>query len=294
MYRSKIKKRNKIKKGIVEEKRKNQDVKKLPDREVPIFKDDNKQKKMLNKLKNDMKVQPIKTLRDEVEKTEGQKQYTMIPPGLTLFCGSTGSGKTVSICNVLSKKSMLSGYFDKIIVFSLSPCPMLIDALQLDKKNFIQDDDPSKVQSILDQQKKLIENDKFEHVPHILIILDDIIQSRTFLRSKVLSELAFAGTHSKISTWIATQSYMAVPRNIRVNCHACLLFSGCKLSELDRYESEWGSQYLNKKQFRKLVQYALRDNYDFLFANNCNPDRSRKFMKGFHEAILIDKNNPQW
>ena len=292
MIRSKIKQKNKIKRIINSEKK--EDVKKLPQREVPNVKDDNKQKKMLNKLKNDMKVQAIKTLRDEVEKTPGQQNYTMIPPGLTLFCGSTGSGKTVSICNVLSKKSMLKGYFDKIIVFSLSPCPMLIDALQLDKKNFIQDDDPSKVQSILDQQKKLIENDKFEHVPHILIILDDIIQSRTFLRSKVLSELAFAGTHSKISTWIATQSYMAVPRNIRVNCHACLLFSGCKLSELDRYESEWGSQYLNKKQFRKLVQYALRDNYDFLFANNCNPDRSRKFMKGFHEAIVIDKNNPQW
>ena len=294
MYRSKIKQKNKIKKGFQEDKKKLQSAKKLPEREVPVVKDDEKKRNMLKKLKNDMKVQPIKSARDQVEKTEGQSQYTMVPPGLTLFCGSSGSGKTVSICNILSKKTMLKNYFDKIIVFSLSPCDMLLDALQLDKKNFIQDDDPSKVQRILEQQKKLIENEKFEHVPHVLIILDDIIQSRTFLRSKVLSELAFAGTHSKISTWIATQSYMSVPRAIRVNCHACLLFSGCKLSELDRYEAEWGSQYLNKKQFRKLVQYALHDNYDFLFANNTNPDRSRKFMKGFHEAIVIDKNNPQW
>jgi hypothetical protein len=290
MYRSKIKKRNKIKKGIIEEKRKNQDAKKLPDREVPIVKDDNKQKKMLNKLKNDMKVQPIKTLRDEVEKTEGQKQYTMIPPGLTLFCGSTGSGKTVSICNVLSKKSMLSGYFDKIIIFCLSPCPMLQDCLQLEDKDIINDDDPARLRTILNKQKELVKTDKFETIPHLLIILDDMAQSRTFLRSKALQELAFASTHAKISVWITTQSYMQIPRNVRINAHSILLFSGCKLSEIDRFEDEYGSQYLNKRDFRKLVNYAIKDQYEFLFCNNTNPDRSRKYSKGFYETIVIDKN----
>jgi len=261
MYRSKIKQKNKIKKGFQEDKKKLQSAKKLPQREIPIVKDDTKQRTMLKKLKNDMTINPIKTLRDEVEKTEGQKQYTMIPPGLTLFCGSTGSGKTVSICNILSKKTMLKNYFDKIIVFSLSPCPMLIDALGLDKKNFIQDDDPEKVKTILDQQKKLIENEKFEHVPHVLLILDDIIQSRSFLRSKVLGELAFAGTHAKVSTWIATQNYMSVPRHIRMNAHAILLFSGVKQTEISRFSDEYGSQFLNNKQFKKLVNYCLKDQY---------------------------------
>jgi len=290
MLRSKIKKRNKIKKGIVEEKRKNEPVKKLQDREVPIVKDDNKQRNMLKKLKNDMKVQPIKTLRDEVEKTEGQKQYTMIPPGLTLFCGSTGSGKTVSICNILSKKSMLSRYFDKIIIFCLSPCPMLQDCLQLEDKDIINDDDPAKLRTILNKQKELVKTDKFETIPHVLIILDDMAQSRTFLRSKALQELAFASTHAKISVWITTQSYMQIPRNVRINAHSILLFSGCKLSEIDRFEDEYGSQYLNKRDFRKLVNYAIKDQYEFLFCNNCNPDRSRKYSKGFYETIVIDKN----
>ena len=288
MIRSKIKQKNKIKRIINSEKK--EDVKKLPQREVPNVKDDNKQKKMLNKLKNDMKVQAIKTLRDEVEKTPGQQNYTMIPPGLTLFCGSTGSGKTVSICNILSKKSMLKGYFDKIIIFCLSPCPMLQDCLQLKDKDIINDDDPAKLRTILNKQKELVKTDKFETIPHVLIILDDMAQSRTFLRSKALQELAFASTHAKISVWITTQSYMQIPRNVRINAHSILLFSGCKLSEIDRFEDEYGSQYLNKRDFRKLVNYAIKDQYEFLFCNNTNPDRSRKYSKGFYETIVIDKN----
>ncbi len=293
MLRSKLKTRNKIKrisKSQEEKKREEAESKKMKERKVPIIKDDNKQKNMLKTLKNDMKVQPIKTLRDQTEKTEGQKNYTMIPAGLTLFCGSTGSGKTVSICNILSKKNMLKGYFDKIIIFCLSPCPMLKDCLQIEDKNIIEDDDPELLRKILTKQKELVKTDNFNTIPHLLIILDDMAQSRTFLRSKVLQELAFASTHCKISVWITTQSYMQIPRNIRINAHSILLFSGCKLSEIDRFEDEYGSQYLNKKDFRKLVQYAIKDQYEFLFCNNTNPNRAEKYSKGFYEKIIIDKN----
>ena len=290
MLKGKIKSRNKIKSKKTDNKKIDENVNKLEEMKIAILTDPKKQKQMLKKLKEDMKVQPIKTLRDEIEKTEGQKNYSMIPPGLTLFCGSTGSGKTVCICNILSKKSMLKNYFDKIIVFCLSPCPMIKDCVGLDDKDIIEDDDPEKLRIILEKQKKLVKEEPFNTIPHILLILDDIAQSRTFLRSKFIQELAFAATHSKISVWLTTQSYMQVPRNIRINAHAILLFSGCKLTEIDRYEAEYGSQYLNKRDFRKLVKYAISDDYDFLFANNTNPNRAEKYSKGFYEKIIIDKN----
>ena len=271
-------------------KKEEQITQKLEINEVAKVVNDKKQKEILRDLKEDLKIQPIKTLRDSVKKTAGQEVYNMLPPGLTIICGSTGSGKTVTICNILSKKNMLKGYFDKIIVFCLSPCPMLQDCLQLDKKDIIESDNPENVRGILERQKKMVVEKPFEEVPHILLILDDIIQSRKFLRSNVIAELAFAATHSKISIFLATQSYMAVPREIRVNAHAILLFSGCKLSEIDRIEKEYGSQYLSKKDFRKLVQYAIADEYQFLFINNCNPDRSQKYSKGFYEKIIINKN----
>ena len=290
MLKGKIKSRNKLKSKKTDNVKIDENVNKLEEMKVAILTDPKKQKQMLKKLKEDMKVQPIKTLRDEIEKTEGQKNYDMVPPGLTLFCGSTGSGKTVCICNILSKKTMLKGYFDRIIVISLSPCPMIEDALQLEKKDIIQDDNPENVKKIVNKQKRLVEEKPFNEVPHILLILDDIIQSRKFLRSNVIAELAFAATHSKISIFLATQSYMAVPREIRVNAHAVILFSGVKLSEIDRFESEYGSQYLNKKDFRKLVQHAIKDNYDFLVCNNTNPNRAEKYSKGFYQKIVIDKN----
>lgn len=287
-----LKTKNKIstlkKRGI--NKKEEPEIKELEVNKVAKVINEKKQKEILKSLKEDLNIQPIKTLRDSVKKTPLQENYNMLPPGLTLIVGSTGSGKTVTICNILSKKNMLKGYFDRIIVFCLSPCPMLEDCLQLDKKDIIQDDNPDKVREILNKQKRLVEEKPFEEVPHILLILDDIIQSRKFLRSSVIAELAFAATHSKISIFLATQSYMAVPREIRVNAHAILLFSGCKLSELDRLEKEYGSQYLNKKDFRKLVQYAIADDYNFLFINNTNPDRSRKYHKGFSEVLAINKN----
>ena len=69
MYRSKIKKKNKIKASFQEDKKKLQSAKKLPQRELPIIKNDEKQRAMLKKLKNYTTIKPMKTLRDEVEKT---------------------------------------------------------------------------------------------------------------------------------------------------------------------------------------------------------------------------------
>lgn len=275
---------------------KKNEIKKITEmkvRDVPKFISDKKKKKMTRGLKEDYHIQPIKSDRDGVEQTLAQKEYTMPPPGLTIFCGSTGSGKTVAICNLLSKKNMLYDYFDKIIVFCLSPCPMLQDCLDIDEKDIINDDDDSKLMEILQTQKKLIKEDSFNLVPHILIILDDMAQSRTFLRSKALQELAFAATHAKISVWLTTQSYMQIPRNVRINAHGVLLFSGCKESEISRYEDEYGSQYLNKKQFTEMVKYAIAEPYSFLFANNTHPDRSLKFRKGFFELIKIKKGNEE-
>jgi len=289
MIRLKNKKKiSKLKKRGIE--KKEEERPKLQENKVARIINKKKQKDMLKELKEDMRINPIKTLRDQVKKTKAQENYDMLPAGLTIFVGSTGSGKTVSICNILSKKTMLKGYFDRIIVFCLSPCPMLEDALQLEKKDIIQDDNPENVRKILNKQKRLVEEKPFGEVPHILLILDDIIQSRKFLRSNVIAELAFAATHSKISIFLATQSYMAVPREIRVNAHAVILFSGVKLSEINRFEDEYGSQYLNKKDFRKLVQHAIKDNYDFLVCNNTNPNRAEKYSKGFHQKIVIDKN----
>ena len=61
-------------------------------------------------------------------------------------------------------------------------------------------------------------------------------------------------------------------------------------TEISRFSDEYGSQFLNNKQFKKLVNYCLKDQYSFLFCCNTNPDRSRKYMKNFDEQLVIDKN----
>lgn len=234
-----------------------------------------------------LEIKVYKSDRDGIKKTNLQKDFILPPPGLTLFVGKTGSGKTNVVCNLLQSK-MLGDHFDLIYVFCLSPCTMLTDTCKkIEEKNTFTKDDPEKLAEIVEIQKKFIKDNGFKKAPHILFILDDVVQSGSFLRHPVLRELAFAGTHFKASCWISTQSYKAIPRAIRINCHSLILYHGLTDGELDRFAEEHQSAYLNKKDFIKLVKYAIDEPYSFLFVNCTIPNKKKMFRKGFEQILVI-------
>jgi len=235
----------------------------------------------------DLKIQPLKSERDGIKKTKLQKEYVMPPPGLTIFVGSTGSGKSVLIANLLSRREMLKNCFDIIYLFCLSPSTLLQDHCDIKDDKIFTADEPEKIGKILEIQKKYIEENGFKKAPHILFILDDCVQSNTFMKSKYLKELAFAGTHSKCSTWVTSQNYTSIIRQVRINCHAMIFIHGFKESELTRLTDEHCSAYLNKDDFIKMVKYATAQKYSFLFINCTHPDKKQMFRKNFDEILVI-------
>ena len=247
----------------------------------------------------------LKSNRDSVKKTAGQKAYELPPPGTCIFVGSTGSGKTSIAGKLLMKPEiaepgqpknldMLYGYFDKIYVFCLSPCTSLIDNVEhIVEENVFLEDDPTKLEELYAKQKSCIKKLGFKRTPHVLIILDDIVQSKTFLKSKVLTDIFFGGTHSKFSLWILSQNYMSVPRRLRMNCHSMLLFHGVCGTEIERFSDEWQSPYLKKNDFTDLVNYAIEEPYSFLFVNGTNPNKKKQFRLGFNEGLILGEQEEE-
>ena len=231
-----------------------------------------------------LKLKVYKGMRDDIYKTNLQKEYGMLPPGLTTMVAPTGSGKTNVICNILD--NFLKDYYDEIYLFCLSPCDMLKPFI--DKDKVYMDDDPTHLERILAEQDKTIAEKGYDRAKHVLIILDDIVQSNTFLKHQILNKVAYSGTWSKISCIITTQNYNHIPRRLRLNIHSILLFHGITDSEIQRFCEEHASAYMSKKDFVGMVKYALSNQYDFLFYNRTNPNKREAYRRNFEEILRIN------
>lgn len=242
--------------------------------------------------KRGISIDPIKTDRDEEWLMPVQRENILPGPGLFIISGTTGSGKTVMLCNLLGKKSMLKGYWKpkNIYIFCLSPCPMLEDCIKPPRENIINEDKPELLEEIIVKQKKAIEANGFKNTERKLIIVDDCAQSRTFLKSKALTTLAFASTHYRVSVWITSQSYTQIPRRVRINCHYMALFHGARKSEIDRFMEEYESPYLTKKEMLQLIKGATGEQFSFLFVNNNVPDKAIQFRKNFDKLLRLKKS----
>ena len=149
------------------------------------------------------------------------------------------------------------------------------------------EDSPDKLTELYETQKRALKKIGFKRCPHILFILDDIVQSKDFMNSKILTDIFFGGTHSKVSLWLLSQNYMSIPRRLRMNCHNLILCHGVNSTEIERFSNEWQSAYLKRKEFTELVEYCLDKQYSFLFLNATNPNKKKMYRCGFENILAI-------
>jgi hypothetical protein len=232
-------------------------------------------------------VKAVKSGRDGIHKTKAQIEYTMPPPGSMIIVGRSGSGKSTIVHNLLSRKDMLRGYFDRIYLFCLAPCNIITKVPGMRPEDVFSDDDPQRLRDIYDFQRSRVTAVGIKKAKHLLFIMDDIVQSRHFMNSQVLRDLFFTGTHSKCSVWILSQSYMAPPRALRINTYSMIICHGLTGTELDRFCAEYQSAYLAKDTFRRMVEICLTAPYSFMFINNTIPNKKKQFRCGFGGIFVI-------
>ena len=213
------------------------------------------------------------------------------PTRLSLI-GSSGSGKSNLIGNLLTDERLFGGYFDKIFIISpnfLTDTSYeniedyssnlerkynheLIAYTDFDENVMMEHLNEIKRDLALGKEKykksKSTTKDKF--IPKTLILLDDIIEDIQLLNSKFLKLLSTRGRHLNISTWIASQSYMALPRVWRVNTTSTIFFQPKNNGEALRIFDEL-FKYYDKTEFLQLLAQVFSDKYNFILLNPSAP-----------------------
>jgi len=233
-------------------------------------------------------IQVFKGKRDGVKKSKNQEKYSLPSNGLLYVASPTGSGKTNLICNLLQPR-MLGNVYDKIYIFTLSPCTMLLEHCDnIEEENIIIGDKYGEILTeIVQKQENYIDEHEFKKAPHILIICDDVISSKPFMKNPTLSKLAFMGTHMKFSTWIISQDYHSLPKAIRMNVHGVIIIHGVKEKEIESFIDEHASAFLSRNQMRQLIKHAIEEPYSFLFYNCTNPNKKEAYRKNFDKVLKI-------
>ena len=132
-------------------------------------------------------------------------------PHTALFSGPTNSGKTKKVLNLIEQE--YRDHFEKIIIL----CPTIRWNETYRTSPWVRSDDGV---FIIEPKDKLFEwigfLSKLLADQVTLFIVDDIISDEALDKKRQpLLELAISGRHRGHSLWLLTQSYTAIPKDLR-------------------------------------------------------------------------------
>ena len=240
------------------------------------------------KMKGKYEVSCFETEKDKIDdsKIPNACKVGIFPKKLEqlgiLIVGRTGSGKTNVLLEILTNPDLLGDAFEKKDIFlysALKPDPKMIDTLKIPKKNIMKDWDENSVQTHLDKLEQKAKKD-FKSAPYTLLIFDDVLQKKKFLKSETFANLATCHRHFKCCYAVLTQYYKAISPVIRTNCSYIIFFASSQMETQKLYEEQAPHGY-NKNKFLKCVDLATNEPYSFLSINT-RAKYDEKLRKGFN------------
>jgi hypothetical protein len=213
-------------------------------------------------------------------------------PFSMMITGSSGSGKTNLMINIMTRPNLYGKYFHRIAIFSPtagSADDMYKKLGNIPKENFIPTMSPSHIENIIAHRKQLIEEKGIEWVAkhdRMVIIMDDVIAERNFLESPEALKMFALLRHYLCSVIVMVQSYNKLPRSLRLNANAIMVFPSLE-SEIAVLKDEITPPGITKKDFGKVIAYATEGRYDFLYINR-HAEPGKRIRKNLDEIINLD------
>jgi hypothetical protein len=232
--------------------------------------------------------------KDDIPQIPAYKEGVMPKfPFSMMISGSSGSGKTNLMTNIMTNKNLYGGYFQQIIVFS--PTAGSTDdtykKIGLPASSFVREMSPQIIQNIIDNRRREIEKYGIAEIAknkRVCIILDDMIANRSFLESPEALMMFSLLRHFLCSIIVMMQSYNKLPRALRINANAIMVFPSLQ-SEVDVLKDEITPAGISKKDFENVITHATSgDGYDFLYINR-HAKPGMRVRRNLDEVIDLDK-----
>ena len=129
-----------------------------------------------------------------------------------------------------------------------------------------------------------------DKAPHELVIFDDAIADVKFLNSQDFLKVFVAGRHGNISCMVMTQSYVKVPRSVRMQITVLAMFPS-RVTEIERLCDEHGPVNMSKNDFISMVKYAIAktdgEKYPFFVVGHVPARRAQ--IQALPERVLVSK-----
>lgn len=207
-------------------------------------------------------------------------------PHRSYLIGSSGSGKTNLLLNLLTRDGFYKDWYDTICVLSPTALNLDMSYKELEKKTkyvqgkdlFYFDCDENVLKTILDMQQETDNKKK------VLVVLDDFVSNKKFTNSDQLLKFATMSRHFNVSMMVLSQCYYLVPKSVRLNLSAIYYFKG-NAQETETIAEMYCPGGYSKKEFVKLIEKATDEPYSFIHINTHIPlhgkiPRYRKCLEG--------------
>lgn len=127
----------------------------------------------------------------------------------------------------------------------------------------------------------------------MLVVLDDQAgMFRSGNTNNPMVNYVIKHRHASSSVIIVTQAYKAIPKTIRTNCNALILFEIPNRSEL-RVIYEENPEGLDEDAWVRVYQYATREPFSFLYSNNKFKKGERLFLRFERLLRVVDQQHAE-
>lgn len=218
----------------------------------------------------------ILRVKDKLDTYTINKHKLFNLPCKLIINAKSGLGKSNLLVNFLVRDIYYAKDFkpENIYIVSVSldtddKLKSIVNILNIPQENLFKHYNDEELEILYDYLEKLYnEGDK----DHKLIILDDCAFSgdlRAMTHKNTLNKMFMNGRHINLSTWLTTQAYTLVGKNLRLNANGIILFGRIPQKELILISDE--HNYLKtKSEFIDKYKDATKNKNDFFVINYTN------------------------